>query len=100
MGRDTLTRLLHGARLSLFVGFFVVLVSATLGLTLGLISGYYGGKVDKLIMRSMDILMALPSILLAIVIVSILGARPCECCFSSGNRFGSFFYKDCSRRCD
>lgn len=73
MGRDTLTRLLHGARLSLFIGFFVVLVSASLGLTLGLISGYYGGKVDKLIMRSMDILMALPSILLAIVIVSILG---------------------------
>ena len=48
MGRDTLTRLLHGARLSLFIGFFVVLVSATLGLTLGLVSGYYGGKVDKL----------------------------------------------------
>ena len=59
--------------LSLFIGFFVVLVSASLGLSLGLVSGYYGGKIDKLIMRSMDILMALPSILLAIVIVSILG---------------------------
>ena len=73
MGRDTLTRLLHGARLSLFIGLVVVLVSASIGLILGLIAGYYGGKIDKFIMRLMDILMALPSILLAIVIVSILG---------------------------
>ena len=73
MGRDTLTRLLHGARLSLLIGFLVVLVSAGSGTILGLISGYYGGKTDKLIMRAMDVLMALPSILLAIVIVSILG---------------------------
>ena len=73
VGRDTLTRLLYGARLSLLIGFFVVFVSASAGLILGLLAGYYGGKTDKVIMRLMDILMALPSILLAIVIVSILG---------------------------
>ena len=72
VGRDTLTRLLYGARLSLLIGFFVVFVSASAGLILGLLAGYYGGKTDKVIMRLMDILMALPSILLAIVIVSIL----------------------------
>ncbi len=73
MGRDTLTRLLHGARLSLLIGFLVVLVSAGIGTMLGLLAGYYGGRTDKLIMRAMDVLMALPSILLAIVIVSVLG---------------------------
>ena len=98
MGRDTLTRLLHGARFSLLIGFLVVLVSLGSGTILGLLSGYYGGKTDKLIMRAMDILMALPSILLAIVIVSILGpglinANPCcRYCFCS------LVYKNSHRR--
>ncbi len=73
IGRDMLSRLVYGARISMGIGLFVVLFSMTVGTILGLISGYFGGLLDKIIMRFVDILMALPSILLAIVIVSILG---------------------------
>lgn len=73
IGRDLLSRLIHGARVSLSVGLMVVFFSASIGSTLGLISGYSGGFVDKIIMRGTDILMTLPSILLAIVVVAILG---------------------------
>jgi ABC-type dipeptide/oligopeptide/nickel transport system permease subunit len=68
-----LSRLLFGARISMGIGFLVVGLSLTFGAVLGLISGYYGGWVDRLVMRTMDLQMALPSILLAIVVVSILG---------------------------
>jgi peptide/nickel transport system permease protein/dipeptide transport system permease protein len=73
LGRDLLSRLIYGARVSLGVGFLVVTISLITGTLLGLIAGFYGGFVDKVIMRCVDILMALPSILLAIVVVSILG---------------------------
>jgi ABC-type dipeptide/oligopeptide/nickel transport system permease subunit len=73
VGRDLLARLFHGARISLSIGVFTVVLSMSFGTLLGLISGYYGGLWDKTIMRLMDILMALPSILLAIVVVSVLG---------------------------
>lgn len=73
VGRDTFSRLLYGSRVSLFIGAFVTVISGFFGTFLGLIAGYFSGKVDKIIMRSIDILMALPSILLAIVVVSILG---------------------------
>ncbi|MFN7262664.1 MAG: ABC transporter permease subunit [Pseudobdellovibrionaceae bacterium] len=73
LGRDQLSRLLHGARVSLGIGFFVVLFTTFFGVVIGLIAGSLGGKVDSLIMRLMDILMALPSILLAIVVVAVLG---------------------------
>jgi ABC-type dipeptide/oligopeptide/nickel transport system permease subunit len=73
VGRDVLSRLLHGARVSMGIGFLVVVISALLGTALGLIAGYFGGWTDQIIMRIVDIRMALPSILLAIVIVSILG---------------------------
>lgn len=73
VGRDLLSRLIYGARVSLGVGFLVVLISASLGTLIGLLAGYYGGWVDSAIMRGTDVLMALPSILLAIVVVSILG---------------------------
>ena len=73
VGRDQLSRLLYGARISLGVGFVVVFISLTAGTFLGLMAGYFGGWVDHIVMRSVDILMSLPSILLAIVVVSILG---------------------------
>ena len=73
VGRDLLSRLIHGARVSMGVGFLVVMISMTVGSVLGLCAGFYGGWLDKTIMRTTDILMALPSILLAIVVVSVLG---------------------------
>lgn len=73
VGRDVLSRLIYGARISMGVGFMVVIFSLSIGTLLGLLSGYAGGWVDKIIMRLTDILMALPSILLAIVVVTILG---------------------------
>ncbi len=73
LGRDLMSRLIHGTRVSLSIGLLIVLFSASLGTFLGLIAGSHGGWIDSLIMRIMDILMALPSILLAIVVVAILG---------------------------
>lgn len=73
VGRDLLSRLLYGSRVSLGIGLLVVLFSGFFGISLGLIAGYMGGRVDNLIMRAVDLIMALPSILLAIVVVSILG---------------------------
>jgi ABC-type dipeptide/oligopeptide/nickel transport system permease subunit len=73
LGRDLLSRLVHGARISLGVGVAVVAVSASVGTLLGLISGVYGGWIDKIILRIVDMILSFPSILLAIVVVSILG---------------------------
>lgn len=73
VGRDTLSRLIYGTRISMTVGFFVVLVAMSIGVTLGLFAGYFGGWTDRIIMRLIDIIMAFPSILLAIVVVSVMG---------------------------
>lgn len=73
-GRDILTRLLYGARISLSVGLISTILGAFIGITMGIISGYYGKWVDTLIMRFCDILLAFPGILLALAIVSVLGA--------------------------
>jgi dipeptide transport system permease protein len=73
VGRDILSRLIHGARYSLFIGFFVVTVAMLTGVTLGLLAGYFRGWVDAVIMRVMDIILAFPSLLLALVLVAILG---------------------------
>lgn len=72
-GRDILSRIIHGARISLWVGFFSVIGSVVVGSTLGIIAGYYGRWVDTIISRIFDIMLAFPSILLAIAIVSVLG---------------------------
>jgi len=73
IGRDLLSRLIYGSRVSLWVGLSVVLLSASLGTFLGLSAGYFGGWVDRVISRTMDFIMALPSVLFAIVIVAVLG---------------------------
>jgi peptide/nickel transport system permease protein len=72
-GRDILSRVLWGGRLSLPVGFVSVLIAAVFGVSLGLLAGYYGGRIDALIMRCVDLMLAFPGILLALVIVAILG---------------------------
>jgi len=73
IGRDILSRLIHGARLSLAIGLAVVALSVVLGTVLGLTAGYFRGIFEVAVMRLMDIILTLPSLLLAIVIVAILG---------------------------
>jgi len=73
LGRDVLSRMIWGARVSLRVGFSVVLLASLVGVTLGAISGYFGGIIDVLVMRLCDILLAFPGILLAIALVAVLG---------------------------
>src|SRR3954469_7563624 len=73
LGRDILARVLAGARISFLVGFTVVVVSASLGTALGAVAGYFGGRVDDLISRMIDTLLAFPGLLLAIALVAVLG---------------------------
>jgi dipeptide transport system permease protein len=73
LGRDVLSRLLYGARLSLSIGAVVVALSFVVGTLMGLVAGSVGGVIDVLVMRLMDIMLALPTLLLAIAIVAILG---------------------------
>lgn len=73
LGNDVLARVLYGARYSLVIGFVAVGISLLLGVPLGLVAGYFGGRLDGAIMRCLDVVMAFPSILLAIGIVTVLG---------------------------
>ncbi len=72
-GRDVLSRLIYGASVSIKIGFISVGISLIFGLILGMLAGFYGGFIDNLIMRLIDIMLTIPSILLAIVVVAILG---------------------------
>jgi peptide/nickel transport system permease protein len=73
LGRDLLSRLLYGTRLSLAVGVVAAVAAATIGSAIGIIAGYFGGRIDNVIMRGVDMLMAFPYILLALAIVAALG---------------------------
>jgi dipeptide transport system permease protein len=73
IGRDMLSRLIHGAQYSLFIGCIVVSISLVAGVILGLLAGFFRGRTDTFIMRIMDIVLAFPSLLLALVLVAVLG---------------------------
>jgi len=73
LGRDVLARILHGSRVSLLVGFSAVLLGELIGIVLGLVSGYYGRRLDSIIMRTADIFMAYPFMLLTISVIAVLG---------------------------
>lgn len=73
MGRDILSRIIYGARISLVVSLMAIFVGGSIGTALGLIAGYFGGKFDAVIMRLVDISLSLPTILLALVLVSAVG---------------------------
>ena len=73
LGRDILARVLAGARISFLVGVTVVSVSAALGTLLGAVAGYFGGRVDDVVSRVIDVLLAFPGLLLAIALVAVLG---------------------------
>ena len=72
-GRDVLTRMLHGARVSLLVGLGVVLIAAGVGTPMGVVSGYFGGRLDNVVMRLMDAFLTFPPLLLAVAIMGTLG---------------------------
>jgi peptide/nickel transport system permease protein len=73
LGRDILSRLIWGARISMLIGFLSVVVSGTLGTAIGLVSGYFGGRLDNFIMRLVDIQMSVPFLVLALLLVAVLG---------------------------
>jgi peptide/nickel transport system permease protein len=72
-GRDVYSRVLHGSSISLTIGFISVGIAATAGTAVGLVAGFYGGRVDGVLMRVIDVMLAFPGILLALAIVSVLG---------------------------
>jgi len=74
-GRDVLSRIIHGSRVSLVIGLASVLLGMVAGTMLGMIAGYYRGKVETLIMRGVDVMMCFPDLILAIVITAVLGAN-------------------------
>jgi peptide/nickel transport system permease protein len=73
LGRDTLSRTIYGTRISLEIGFFVVLLGSAAGMALGLIAGYFGGWIHAIVMRCIDTMMAFPMLILALLIASLLG---------------------------
>jgi peptide/nickel transport system permease protein len=72
-GRDVYSRVIHGSSISLTIGFISVGIAATAGTAVGLVAGFYGGRVDGILMRIIDVMLAFPGILLALAIVSVLG---------------------------
>lgn len=73
VGRDLLSRLIYGSQYSLFIGVVVVAIALIGGIVIGMVAGFFGGAVDQVIMRVMDVILAFPSLLLALVLVAILG---------------------------
>lgn len=76
LGRDMLSRVIYGARISLFTAFIAVVVSLVIGVPLGLIGGYKGGALDEVVSRATDILVSIPAIILAMAFIAVLGRNP------------------------
>lgn len=87
MGRDLLARIVHGARISLMIGICSIAVSLLIGGTLGAISGFFGGRIDNMIMRVMDVFLCLPDVLLALAIVAAFGTSQVNLMISIGLAF-------------
>ena len=91
LGRDILSRIIYAARTSLFVALGSVLVAGAIGVPLGLIAGYAGGKIDSVIMRVLDAILAFPVILLAILVVATLGTQTINLILTIGFVFIPYF---------
>jgi peptide/nickel transport system permease protein len=72
-GRDVFSRLIHGARVSVYIGLVAVVIASTVGVSIGVVSGFYGGVVDGILMRLVDVMLSFPSILFALVLITLLG---------------------------
>jgi len=91
IGRDILSRVLHGSRISLQAGLFTVAVALTIGLPLGLAAGFFGGRVDALIMRGIEVILSFPTLVLALGITAILGPKLRHALFAIGIVFVPHF---------
>lgn len=91
LGRDILARIVHGAQVSLSIGISAIFVSLMVGLVLGGAAGYYGGKTDSLIMRSMDVFLCLPDVLLALAIIAAFGNTKLNLVIAIGLAFSPKF---------
>lgn len=75
VGRDVLSRIIHGARVSMMISGIAILVGMTVGATIGLVAGYYGGWIDEIAMRLVDVWLSMPFILVAMVVTMVLGSK-------------------------
>ena len=91
LGRDILARMVYGARVSLLIGISAIFVSLVVGLVLGGAAGYYGGKIDSLIMRAMDVFLSLPDVLLALAIIAAFGNTKLNLTIAIGLSFAPKF---------
>ncbi len=91
LGRDILARIVHGAQISLLIGISAIFVSLMVGLVLGGTAGYYGGKLDSVIMRGMDVFLCLPDVLLALAIVAAFGNTKLNLIIAIGLAFSPKF---------
>src|SRR2546425_10715455 len=91
IGRDILSRVIHGRRVSLQAGLFTVAVALTIGLPLGLVAGFVGGRVDDLIMRAIEVVLSFPTLVLALGITAVLGPKLVHALFAIGIVFVPHF---------